>query len=253
MSDKVLALVDGEEIKESDRTKIIERYPKEKRIYLEATDQGKDQLLDQMVAFKLMSRYAKTLGIDKREEYVRKIKELQEQILTQIAMTELFSDITVTDEEISDAYEANKNAFEEKESIAVKHILLENEEELLALKSDIEKGKITFEAAASEHSICPSKEREGSLGIVHKGMMVEEFENVAFSLPINEISSAVKTQYGYHIIKVEEKFPGCTHELDEVKDQLKSQIQSQKQQVLYEKKQNELKKIYNVEIFSTDK
>lgn len=252
MSDKVLAIVDGEEIKESDRTRIIERYPMEKRIYFEATDQGKDQLLDQMIAFKLMSRYAKTLGIDKREEYLSKIKELQEQILTQIAMTELFSDITVTDEEISATYAANKNAFEEKESIAVKHILLENEEELLGLKSAIEKGALSFEEAANKHSICPSKEREGSLGIVHRGMMVKEFENAAFSLPINEISSAIKTQYGYHLIKVEEKFPSCTHPLEEVKDMLKSQLQSQKQQEVYEKKQNELKEIYRVEIFPAD-
>lgn len=250
MSDKVLAIVDGEEIKESDRMRIIERYPKEKRIYYEATDQGKDQLLDQMIAFKLMSRYAKSLGIDKREEFLARIKELQEQILTQIAMTELFSEITVTDEEISASYEANKNAFEEKESISVKHILLENEEELLALRSEIEKGAITFEDAASKNSICPSKEREGSLGIVHRGMMVGEFENAAFALPINEISSAIKTQYGYHLIKVEEKFPSCTHTLEEVKDMIKSQIESKKQQELYENIQNELKKIYNVKNFS---
>ncbi|WP_048602650.1 peptidylprolyl isomerase [Rubeoparvulum massiliense] len=251
MSDKILAIVDGEEIKESDRTRIIERYPMEKRVYFEATDQGKDQLLDQMVAFKLMSRYAKSLGIDQREEYLRKIKELQEQILTQIVMSEMFSTITVSDEEVKELYEANQNAFEEKESIDVEHILVEDEQEIICIKNAIEKGETSFEDAASKHSICPSKEREGSLGLVHRGMMVEEFEKVAFALPINRISDVVKTQFGYHLIRVKEKFEGRMRPLEEVKEMISSQIQSQKQQKLYEEKQEELKKMYKVEIVTS--
>lgn len=89
-------------------------------------------------------------------------------------------------------------------SVRASHILVETEEEAISLKKRIENGE-SFETLAKEHSMCMSKERGGNLGFFKRGQMVKPFEDAAFSLPIGVISDPVKTEYGWHIIKVTSK------------------------------------------------
>ena len=84
--------------------------------------------------------------------------------------------------------------------IKCSHILVEKQSEAMQLLEEIKKGK-KFGAVAREISKCPSSKKEGDLGYFTKGMMVKEFEDVAFRLQVGEISAPVKTQFGYHIIK----------------------------------------------------
>ena len=84
--------------------------------------------------------------------------------------------------------------------IKCSHILVEKHSQALQLLDEIKKGK-KFGAAAREVSQCPSRKKDGSLGYFTKGMMVKEFDEVAFKLQIGEISEPVKTEFGYHIIK----------------------------------------------------
>ena len=84
--------------------------------------------------------------------------------------------------------------------IKCSHILVEKQSEALQLLDEIKKGK-KFGSAAREISKCPSRKKDGSLGYFTKGMMVKEFDQVAFKLQIGEISEPVKTEFGYHIIK----------------------------------------------------
>lgn len=85
--------------------------------------------------------------------------------------------------------------------VRASHILVKSEEEALGLLFDIKHGK-SFEQVAEEKSLCPSKKKGGDLGWFGRGQMVKEFENAAFSLSKDELSKPVKTQFGYHIIKV---------------------------------------------------
>ena len=84
--------------------------------------------------------------------------------------------------------------------IKCSHILVDKHSEALQLLDEIKKGK-KFGSAAREISKCPSRKKDGSLGYFKKGMMVKEFDQVAFKLQIGEISEPVKTEFGYHIIK----------------------------------------------------
>ena len=84
--------------------------------------------------------------------------------------------------------------------IKCSHILVDKHSEALQLLDEIKKGK-KFGSAAREISKCPSRKKDGSLGYFTKGMMVKEFDQVAFKLQIGEISDPVKTEFGYHIIK----------------------------------------------------
>ena len=80
------------------------------------------------------------------------------------------------------------------------HILVEKQSQAIEILKEIQNGK-KFGTAAKEISTCPSSKKEGDLGYFTKGMMVKEFEDVAFMLQVGEISQPVKTQFGYHIIK----------------------------------------------------
>ena len=80
------------------------------------------------------------------------------------------------------------------------HILVEKQSQALQLLEDIKSGK-KFGAVAKDISTCPSAKKEGDLGYFTKGMMVKEFEDVAFKLEIGQVSDPVKTQFGYHLIK----------------------------------------------------
>jgi parvulin-like peptidyl-prolyl isomerase len=88
--------------------------------------------------------------------------------------------------------------------VRAKHILVETQQQAEEIKSEIEAGK-TFEEAAAEYSTCPSSSKGGDLGFFKKGVMVPEFEEAAFSLPVGDVSKPIETQFGWHLIKVEEK------------------------------------------------
>lgn len=84
---------------------------------------------------------------------------------------------------------------------SARHLLVDTEEQCLALKSEIEAGK-DFAEIAKEHSNCPSKAQGGDLGSFGRGQMVPEFDEVVFSAELNKVQGPVKTQFGYHLLEV---------------------------------------------------
>lgn len=87
--------------------------------------------------------------------------------------------------------------------IHAKHILVKSEEEANSILFDLKHG-ISFEDIAKARSLCPSKNKGGDLGWFGRNQMVKEFETAAFALNPGELSKPIKTQFGWHIIKVEE-------------------------------------------------
>lgn len=85
--------------------------------------------------------------------------------------------------------------------VKASHILVDTKEQALKIRQEICNG-LSFEDAAAKYSKCPSKQNGGDLGYFGKGDMVVEFEKAAFALPIGEVSQPVKTQFGWHLIKV---------------------------------------------------
>lgn len=88
--------------------------------------------------------------------------------------------------------------------VKASHILISNESEAKALKSQIDEGA-SFEELAQKYSKCPSGANGGDLGYFRRGQMVKEFEDAAFETEINAVSDPIKTQFGYHLIKVYDK------------------------------------------------
>jgi len=110
--------------------------------------------------------------------------------------------IAITENQKAEAKNMYENTLSDRNSVRASHILVATEAEALKIKSDIESNKITFEDAAQKYSKCPSGRNGGDLGFFGRGQMVKPFEDAAFNSPVNEVSAPVKTQFGYHLIKV---------------------------------------------------
>ena len=105
---------------------------------------------------------------------------------------------------------------------------------------------MTFEAAASAHSTCPSKDAGGDLGTFTRGQMVPEFEEAAFTLELNTVSEPVKTQFGYHLVKTESKNEATVAKFEDVKEQIIGNLMQQAQQSKYAQLMKELEAKYQV-------
>lgn len=246
MEEKVLAIVNGKEIKEADVDFAISRFPQQNQMFFK-TEEGKKQLLEQIISYELIYNYSKDNNLENTEEFKAQLEAIKKDLLIQIGVRKTFENVTITDKEVEEFYEKNKNMFMVEETVSAKHILVENKEKAEKVLDEIKNGK-SFEDAAMEYSTCPSKSQGGNLGSFERGRMVPEFENAAFNLPIGELSDPVETQFGFHIIKVEDKKPSSVKELDEVKEMIKSNLLHEKQNNEYIKFVDELKKQYPVEM-----
>lgn len=242
---KVLAVVAGVEITQNDLEEVIMRYPEDKRGYFN-NEQGKKQLLEQIIAFELFNKFGAENNIDKTEEYIKEVQKLQKDILTQMTINKILSDVIITDEDMKKYYEENKAQFKSPETVSAKHILVSDIEEANSIKKELDNNAISFEEAAKKYSSCPSKEQGGDLGEFGRGMMVPEFEDAAFELELEKISEPVKTQFGYHLIKVDTKNEAKAASFDEVKNKIVQQLIQKNQEKKYMDVMKELENKYEV-------
>jgi len=137
--------------------------------------------------------------------------------------TDYVEDIEIGDDEIQYYYDTNIDEFKHPESIRARHILFENEEKAKKILKKVKSGA-DFAEMAKRHSTGPTRDKGGDLGYFERGKMVPEFEEVAFALGVGEISDVVKTKFGYHIIKVEDKKEAYVDEFDAVKEKIKKKL-----------------------------
>jgi foldase protein PrsA len=114
-------------------------------------------------------------------------------------------DLKIEEDEMKAYFETNKERFDEKEQVKASHILVDSEDKAKEVKEKLLAGE-DFAKLAKDYSIDTGNNQQGGeLGYFARGEMVQEFEDAAFSLEIGKISDPVKTNHGYHIIKVEDK------------------------------------------------
>lgn len=246
MENKVLAKVNGREITEADIQLAVQKFPRERQSFL-LSEQGKQQLLEQLVSFELYYNYGKEMGMENLEEFKERLAIVEREILTQMAIEKVINEVEVTDKEVEEYYEANKEMFKTGDTVVASHILVDSEELAKEVMVKIN-GGLAFEEAAEKYSTCPSKAQGGNLGRFGKGQMVPEFEEAAFKIEVGVLSEPVKTQFGYHLIKVEDRQEASVRPFNEVKDMIKSQIFQERQNFKYMSFTEELKKKYSVEM-----
>ena len=244
--DKILAEVNGKKISGVDYNLFIDSLNPQLKQYFGGDELNKD-VVNELVYQALLYEDAMEKGMDKEDEFLQVVEKTKESMLKTYALGKLLATVEVTDEDLKKFYEENKEAFVKPESADASHILVEEEDKAREIYEKIQKGE-DFEELAKEFSTCPSKEKGGNLGTFTKGQMVKEFEDAVFENEVGTITEPVKTQFGYHIIKINQKNDAEELSFDEVKDKVEAQVRRQKEQDIYNKKITELKDKYEVKM-----
>ncbi|MGJ0847967.1 peptidyl-prolyl cis-trans isomerase C [Tissierella praeacuta DSM 18095] len=245
MSEKrVLAVVNGKEITEDTVLKFLNDLGPQMAMQFQSPE-GIKRVVDELVNQELIYLNALENELDKEEGFTKELERLKEGLLKQYALNNILSEVTVTEGEILEFYNKNKENFKKPETVIASHILVDNEDKAKDIINEINNG-LSFEEAAQSYSSCPSKERGGNLGEFTKGQMVPEFETAAFNMEVDTISEPVKTQFGYHIIKLLAKNKESLSTFDEIKKEITQQVLGMKQQQVYLDKTNQLKQKYEV-------
>ena len=240
MEKKILAKVGDKEISNLDIDSAIQGLDPYQAQQFQ-TEEGRKYVLEDLINQELLYMYAKDNKIDQEEAFRKEMAEIEKNILKQYIINQILTSVEITDDEKQAFYEANKANFSNPETANAKHILVDTEEKANEILAQIKAGDITFEDAARAHSTCPSKDQGGDLGTFGKGQMVPEFEAATFAMNVGDISEPVKTQFGYHIIKLEAKNEETILAYEEIADKVEKTLMFQKQGEVYQNKLNEVK------------
>ena len=172
---------------------------------------------------RLIYNEAVKAGYDKDPEVKKRLEQLQKQVVMQAFMENKAKDL-ITDDQLRAAYAEKVAASKGQEEVRARHILVATEEEAKKIAADVKKGG-DFEKIAKDKSTDKgSGANGGELGWFTKDRMVPEFADIAFKLKKGEISAPVKTEFGWHIIKVEDRRPVQVASFDDMKESLKGEL-----------------------------
>ncbi len=212
----------------------------------------RQQVLQQLIGKELIYDDAKKSGIINSKEYKSEYKKLEQRMKKELAIQvwqkKLLDSIKISKKELKDYYNKNKEEFNEKESVHARHILVKTEDEAKKIIAQLkslsgEKLKEKFIELAKKESTGPSGPKGGDLGYFSKGQMVPAFNDKVFSMKKGEVTlQPVKTQFGYHVIYVEDKKPSMTRSFDEVKTFIEQRLKMEKFKAVMKKKMDELQK-----------
>ena len=203
-----------------------------------------DKQVDDKIAqgkkrFPTQQDFEKTLkSLNMTESDVREYTR-RDIVIANYVQNNFASKVTITEEESRKFYDQNLDKFKQPEQVRARHILIgvdakatdadkkKAREKIETVKRSLAGGS-DFAKLAKESSTCPSSQQGGDLGYFGKGQMVPAFEQVAFSLKPGTVSDIVETQFGYHIIKVEDKREASTQSFTDVKPRIDEYLKGQK-------------------------
>ena len=214
--------------------------------------QFRQQVLQQLIGKELIYDDAKKEGILKSKEYKEKYKKLEERMKKELAVQvwqkKVIDGIKISEKTLKKYYNDNKDEFKQKESVHARHILVKTEAEAKSIINELKQlsGKkllTKFEELAKSKSTGPSGPKGGDLGTFAQGQMVPAFNDKVFSMKVGTITKEpVKTQFGYHVIYLQEKKKAATKSFKEVKPYIEQRLKMEKFKAVMKEKMDALQK-----------
>lgn len=218
--DTVVATVSGQSITEADLAFAAEDLAEDLANVPPAERRG--FLLGVLIDMKVMANAARAAEMDTSETYLRRLTYLQDRALRRAYFVDGVA-AGIDETAVRAQYDQIAGELEGQEQISARHILVETEEEAQAIIEELN-GGADFATLAQEKSTGPSGPNGGDLGFFGPGQMVGPFEEVAFALAVDEVSAPVQTQFGWHVIKVEDKRPAAPPPFEQIAGQLQQQM-----------------------------
>ena len=216
--DSVIARVNGIDITQSDLALAEEDLGSE----MQATpaDAKREQLISYLADVIMVTQAAEKKKVADNPDFKRRLAFLRNKLLMGYELQEE-AKAAVSDEAMQQTYQDAVKSMAGQEEVHARHILVESEDEAKTILAEL-KGGADFAAVAKERSKDPGAAAGGDLGYFSKEQMVPEFAEVAFKMYAGQLSNPVKTQFGWHIIKVEDRRTRTAPEFEKVKDQIES-------------------------------
>jgi peptidyl-prolyl cis-trans isomerase C len=223
VEDTLLATVNGEEIRQSDVLRLAESLPP---AYRQQLAQIFPMLVERMIDMHLLAAAGRADGLAETEEVKELVAEAETNAIRQVYL-ERAVEAAITEEALAGAYEGYLAENPPETEVHARHILVETEDEAKAIIAELQEGG-DFSALAIEHSTGPSGASGGDLGYFKQGAMVAPFADAAFALePGSFTETPVETQFGWHVILVEDRRDTAPPSLAEVEPQLRDEISRQ--------------------------
>jgi parvulin-like peptidyl-prolyl isomerase len=226
-AEKVYANVNGVNVTSSDIAMVI-RNPRIN--YDRLPSQTKKKILNQAIDGKLLAKKAIKEGIEKTKAFKEALSKLKNDLALETWMKEKYNQAKVSDKEAKAFYIKNTSKFIQLPEVKARHILLKTKKQAEAVIAKLKglsgkKLEAKFIKLAKEKSVGPSGKNGGELGWFTKKRMVPEFAAAAFALKKGQFTKTpVKTQFGYHVIYVENKKDATKVPFSNVKDRIKAQL-----------------------------
>jgi len=258
-ADPVICTAGDVKIRQSEFEAAIKSLPDQYQAF--AMGQGKKQFAEDYLRMKLLADKGMKDNLQNDPEVVKQLDLMRENLVASAEVKKIENTLPITDADIRKAYDENKKEYEQ---VTARHILIAfkgspaaqagkkelTDDEAKAKAEDIRKqlvaGADFAELAKKESDDTGSGNRGGDLGTFGHGQMVPEFETVAFATKAGEIAPVVKTQYGYHIIKVE-KHDSTPYE--SVKATLEKNLKTKKLQEAIDSIKDTAKPVFNEAYF----
>lgn len=220
--DPVVAEVNGEKIALSDLMTTFRALPA--RLQQVPFEQLYRPLLEHAIAIRLLAAEGRKAKLQDSEAVKRRLRYIEGQYVYEAYVEKIVGE-RATEAKLKEAYEAYVKEHKGEEEVRASHILVKTEQEAKDILAQLDKGA-DFATLAKEKSIDPSKDRNsGDLGFFTKEQMVKEFAEAAFGLKKGETAKApVKTQFGWHVIRVTDRRAQAAPKFEEVKDQLRQKL-----------------------------
>ncbi|MFA7414621.1 MAG: peptidylprolyl isomerase [Rhizobium sp.] len=203
-------------------------------------EQKKIAALSGAIDVKLLAANATGEGMKDDPAYLARMQFIADRELHNLYFKKHVVD-AVSDADVKARYDKEIAALPKQEEVSARHILVKTEEEAKAIIAELDAGK-DFAELAKEKSTDPNKSEGGDLGYFTKGRMVPEFEEAAFAMEKGTYSKApVKTQFGFHVIKVEDKRDAPPPAFDQVAQQIRQLVMRDKYLELIAKAKTEQK------------
>ena len=212
----------------------------------------RQQVLQQLIGTELVYGDAKKTGVlnsqEFKDEYVKVQERVKKQLAIQVWQKQQLDKVKVSDKELKSYYNKNKEEFNEKESVHARHILVKTEDEakkiILELKSLSGNAlQSKFIELAKSKSTGPSGPKGGDLGYFAQGQMVPAFNDTVFKMKVGDVTKTpVKTQFGFHIIYLEDKKESTVRKYEEVKTVIDQRLKMEKFKTVMKTKMETLQK-----------
>jgi parvulin-like peptidyl-prolyl isomerase len=230
VSAKTHATVDGTDITDRDLAAILQVIPGAN--FAKMTKDQQKKIINQAIDKKLLGAEALKAGMEKEPEFKKALENVKRDLALELWMKKQFESVKLTDSDMKKFYKTNEKQFSKPETVKARHILLTSEADAKAVIKELKKAKdvkAKFIELAKTKSTGPSGKSGGDLGWFDKKRMVPEFSEAAFKLKKGKFTTKpVKTQFGYHVIMLEDKEAAGKVSFDEAKPSIEQSLKVRK-------------------------